>query len=83
MNMLSVIGATYVGNLSVKIDFSDNTSRVVNVGDFIQRHPHPQYNKYLDEKRMRSFSIESGNVVWGKNWDLIFPIEQLYAGALV
>ncbi|MCQ2348679.1 MAG: DUF2442 domain-containing protein [Paludibacteraceae bacterium] len=66
----------------MKIDFSDNTSRVVNVGDFIQRHPHPQYNKYLDEKRMRRFSIENGNVVWGKNWDLIFPIEQLYAGAL-
>ena len=82
MKMLSVISATYVGDLSVKVVFSDNTSRVVNVGDYILRHPHPQYNKYLDEKKMRRFSIENGNVVWGKNWDLIFPIDQLYAGAL-
>lgn len=24
--------------------------------------------------------ISYGNVVWGKNWDMIFPIEQLYRG---
>jgi len=82
MNVLSVINVTYVGNLSVKIEFSDGVVRVVNIGDFIHRHPHPQYNKYLNEKKMRCFSMENGNVVWGKNWDLIFPIEQLYKGTL-
>lgn len=81
--MITVTGVSYVGNLSVKVTFSDNTSQVINVGDFIHRHPHPQYNKYLDERKMRSFSIENGNVVWGSNWDLIFPVEQLHAGALV
>jgi len=53
---------------------------VVNVGDFIRQFPHPQYNKYLDERKFRQFKIEDGNIVWGKNWDLIFPIEQLYRG---
>ena len=24
--------------------------------------------------------LEHGNVVWGKNWDMIFPIKQLYRG---
>ena len=50
---------------------------------FIRRHPHPQYNKYLDPKRFKKFEIENGNIVWGKNWDLIFPLEQLYAGKIV
>lgn len=82
MGRLYITNATNVGNLSVKIQFSDNTSRVVNIGDFIRRHPHPQYNKYLDEKKFSRFSIDGGNIVWGKNWDLIFPIEQLYTGCI-
>ena len=80
MNRLYIIHATDVGNLSVRLTFSDNTSQVVNVGDFIRQYPHPQYNKYLDERKFRQFRIEDGNIVWGKNWDLIFPIEQLYRG---
>ena len=27
--------------------------------------------------------FENGNIVWGKNWDLIFPVEQLHSGKLV
>lgn len=82
MNRLYVVKAEDIGNLSVKLDFSDNSTSIVNVGDFIRRHPHPQYNKYLDEKKFKSFVIDDGNVVWGKNWDMIFPIEELYAGYL-
>lgn len=50
---------------------------------FIRRHPHPQYNKYLDPRKFRRFAIENGNIVWGKNWDLIFPVEQLHDGMVV
>jgi len=80
MSRLYITNATDVGNLSVRLTFNDNTSQVVNVGDFIRQYPHPQYNKYLDERKSRLFKIEDGNIVWGKNWDLIFPIEQLYRG---
>jgi hypothetical protein len=24
--------------------------------------------------------LEDGNIVWGEDWDLIFPIEQLHQG---
>ena len=79
---LFIKDAIDVGNLSIELVFSDNTTRVVNIGDFIRKHPHPQYNKYLNPKKFRGFTLVNGNVVWGKNWDLIFPIEQLYAGCL-
>ena len=80
MNRLYITNATDAGNLTVHLTFSDNTVQTVNIGDFIRRHPHPQYNKYLDPKKFKRFTIENGNIVWGKNWDLIFPIEQLYSG---
>ena len=36
----------------------------------------------LEMDNMNTISIENGNIVWGKNWDLMFPIEQLYSGSL-
>ncbi|MBQ9522278.1 MAG: DUF2442 domain-containing protein [Paludibacteraceae bacterium] len=82
MSRLYIKEAKDVGNLSVDLLFSDQTIRRVDIGDFIRRHPHPQYNKYLDPQKFRQFELEDGNVVWGKNWDLIFPIEQLHAGSI-
>lgn len=83
MENIYIIKAENAGDLTVMLTFSDNTVQVVNVGDFIRRHPHPQYNKYLDPRKFSCFSIENGNVVWGKNWDLMFPIEQLHAGVIL
>lgn len=80
---IKIIKAEDLGDLQVLIHFSDSKQQIIDIGDFIRRHPHPQYNKYLDPKRFRKFSIENGNIVWGKNWDLIFPLEQLYSGSLI
>jgi len=45
---------------------------------FILANPHPQYNRYIEPRNFKKFTIENGNVVWGKNWDMIFPLMQLY-----
>ena len=82
MDRLFITKAENRGDLTVSLTFSDNTVRTVDIGDYIRRHPHPQYNKYLDPRKFSRFTIENGNIVWGKNWDLIFPIEHLYAGRL-
>lgn len=82
MERLYITQATDVGNLTVCLQFSDNTTQTVDVGDFIRRHPHPQYNKYLDPRKFGRFTLEHGNVVWGKNWDLMFPVEQLHRGVI-
>ena len=82
MNKLQIVNAENLGNAVVRLLFSDNTSQVVDIGSFIRRHPHPQYNKYLAPHKFKQFSIEHGNIVWGKNWDLMFPIEQLHRGII-
>ena len=75
MGRLYITEATNEGNLSVTLRFSDNTSQTVDIGAFIRRHPHPQYNKYLDPKKFRTFTLDGGNIVWGRNWDLRPNIE--------
>lgn len=83
MPKILITKAENAGNLTVSLTFSDNTVQTVDVGDYIRRHPHPQYNKYLDPRKFSRFTLENGNIVWGKNWDMIFPVEQLYAGAVL
>lgn len=82
MNKIRVQSAEYIGNNTLRILFTDGFQRDLDIGEFIRNHPHPQYDKYLLEENFLQFSIEMGNLVWGKDWDLIFPIESLYLGNL-
>ena len=79
---IRVVDAVYEGNYNVRVSFNDGTAQIVDFGPFLFEHPHPQYNKYQDTEQFKRFSIEMGNVVWGESWDLIFPVEQLYRGAI-
>ena len=80
MEHIFIVSAEDAGNLCVRLTFNDGHQSVVNIGEFIRQHPHPQYNKYLDPDMFRTFVVDDGNVVWGEDWDLIFPIENLYIG---
>ncbi len=42
MNNIRVIKAENLGKLLVLLTFSDNTTQVVDVGEYIRLHPHPQ-----------------------------------------
>lgn len=83
MDRLYITNATNAGNLTVNLRFSDDTVQTIDVGAFIRQHPHPQYNKYLDPRKFSRFKLENGNIVWGKSWDLVFPIEQLHTGVIM
>lgn len=79
MALISILSAKYIAPLSIEIYFSDNTKKLVNIGEYIKKHPHIQYITYLNENK---FKIEMGNIVWGKNWDTIFPVKDLYNGLI-
>lgn len=79
---LKISRAEVVGPLQVRLWFTDDTRQTVNIGDFIRAHPHPQYNRYLDPDLFNTFQLVNGNIVWGEDWDLIFPVEQLHRGVV-
>jgi hypothetical protein len=79
---IRVVSAKLLSDYTLSIQFSDNSQQVLNFKDFLDHNPHPQYNKYNNPSRFKNFKIEHGNIVWGKDWDLIFPVEQLHAGKL-
>ena len=77
---MKIVKAEYAGDYKVKLVFSDEKQRTVDFGEFILCSSYPSFNQYKDIKKFKKFKIEFGNIVWGKDWDLIFPIEQLYGG---
>ena len=82
MKSISVINAKYKESFKLEIVFNDNKIKVVDFELFLQNHNHPQYNKYKKAENFKRFKIENGNVVWENNWDMIFPVYDLYIGKI-
>jgi len=79
---IRVIDALYISNYKVLITFSDGKQQTVDFENFLKTNSHPQFAEYLDLKKFKKFKIERGNLVWGKDWDLIFPVEELHEGKI-
>ncbi|CAG5071408.1 hypothetical protein DYBT9623_03437 [Dyadobacter sp. CECT 9623] len=80
--IIELTDATYLSEYRILVKFSDENERIVDFEEFLTKHSHPQFNKYRQPAQFKKFKIERGNLVWGKDWDLIFPVEQLYSGKI-
>jgi hypothetical protein len=81
---LQVKKAQFLRDKILYISFSNGQDREVDFSSFLNDTSIPSYLKiYKSEELFRNFRIEEGNVVWGEDWDLIFPVEQLYSGKIV
>ena len=83
MNTINVMRAVYLKAYKIKIEFSDATIRIIDFEPFLKENPHPQWTKYNNLSHFKKFKIENGNLVWGRNWDLIFPVYGLYTGNIL
>jgi hypothetical protein len=82
MKNINIIDAKYINEYLLELVFDDAKKTVVDFWGFFKTHSHPQYNKYKKIENFKKFKIENGNVVWGKDWDLIFPVYDLYKGKI-
>lgn len=80
-NQIQIIDAVCNDDLTVDILFNDQTRRRIDIGEFIRKHPHPQYNKYLKTANFKKGKLVNGNLIWGN--DLEFHIEDLYDGNIM
>ncbi len=75
---INIVDAKFENDLKLKIKFSDGFTRIVDFSRFLNSTDKKYLQKYKDQEQFKKFRIDSGNVVWGKDWDLIFTIKQLY-----
>ena len=82
MSKEALMIVSFVCNEDITVDvvFNDGTRQHIDIGAFVRRHPHPQYDKYLNPSLFRKCKLHYGNIVWGN--DLEFHIEDLYSNAI-
>jgi DUF971 family protein len=81
VKIIEVISTRYIGDYAIRIAFSDGTNRLVDFRSFLESSLHPSIKKYMDETLFKEYKIIDGNLNWN-DYDMIFPIEDLYKGAL-
>lgn len=78
-DQLKIDGAKYLSDYVIRIRFSDGNEKLVDFKPFLSKSRHPSISKYLDENKFSDFSLTDGNLNWN-DYDLIFPITDLYNG---
>ncbi len=80
-NQLKIDSAKYLSDYVIRIRFSDGKEKLVDFKPFLSKSLHPSIKKYLDEKKFSNFSLTDGNLNWN-DYDLIFPLSDLYKGQI-
>lgn len=80
---LKVKAAQYLEAFRISIAFNNGKKKVVDFKPFLDTLHGSHLEKYKKPAYFKKFTVEAGNVVWGKDWDLIFPVDQLYSGKII
>jgi len=81
VDYIEIKSAQFIGDYAIRVSFSDGFTRLVDFKPFLEKSLHPSIRKYLDEVKFKDYKIIDGNLNWN-DYDLIFPIEDLYEGKL-
>jgi len=80
--IIEVFKAEHIEAMKVLVYFSDVTNQRIDFSEPFASISAPAYQKWKEPKKFQQFAIENGNLVWGKDWDIIFPVEQLYTNKI-
>ncbi|MBV5303091.1 MAG: DUF2442 domain-containing protein [Chlorobium sp.] len=80
-DQLKIESAKYLSDYAIRIKFSDGDDKLVDFKPFLSKSLHPSIKKYLDEEMFSNFDLTNGNLNWN-DYDLIFPVFDLYTGKI-
>lgn len=75
---ISIISARYVSDFSIAITFSSDIIRIVNFLPLFEKYVKGDNLKFFAPERFKKFIVKNGNIYWGRNEDVIFPVDMLY-----
>ncbi len=74
------LNASYLGEYKVSITFSDTVEKKVDFEKFLKEDKHNSVKKYLNLEKFKTFKIHNEKIIWGENWDIIFPTQDIHLG---
>jgi hypothetical protein len=79
--VVQIESARYVAPYKLRLQFDDGHETAVDFGPFLKNSEHPSIRAYLDLKHFKSFRVEDGVLHWN-DFDLVFPMAELYRGKI-
>ncbi len=79
--VIEIMSASYLSDYKINITFNDSSIKTVDFEPFLSKSLHPSIVKYLDKGLFKKFVIKDGNLNWN-DYDLIFPVGDLYQGCI-
>ena len=74
---VTVESAKYINDFSIAISFSSGFIKIVNFFPLFEMYAKGINLKYFALEKFKKFIVKNGNIYWGRNEDLIFPISSL------
>ena len=81
VEVIEIESATYIGNFVICINFNNGVRQRIDFKPFLNKALHPSIQKYLNESKFQQFAISDGNLNWN-DYEMIFPLEELYNGEI-
>lgn len=78
---ITLDSAKYLNDYKILLYFTSPGMKLTSLVNFLplfNKYVKGENLKYLDPQRFRKFIIKNGNIYWGKNEDVIFPINLLF-----
>jgi hypothetical protein len=79
--IIEVTQAAQIADYVLELKFSDGKTKRVDFKKFLSGAHHPEIQKYLNQEQFKAFEVKDGNVIWN-DYELIFPISDLYSGKI-
>jgi hypothetical protein len=76
---LGIISAAYLRDYKILILFSNDRMKIIDFGPAIQKYAKGDFKIYANKAQFKKFKVENNNIAWGENWDLIFPVDDVFA----
>jgi len=81
---IEIKNAEYVEDYIIKFVFNDGREQFVNFENYLKTQNHPQHKRFWDIDNFKKFRLDNSDaIVWGKNWDLCFDVNNLYNNDLI
>jgi len=77
VDYLEIEAVKYIDGYKLALTFNDGKINIVDFENFILRSGHPEIRKYEDKNLFKDFNLTYGELEW-KDYDLVFPVSDLY-----
>lgn len=71
---IAIISAKYIQDFTIAISFTNGETRLVDFLPLFHKHVKGENLNYFAPQNFKKFIVNNGNIHWGKNEDVIFPV---------